>query len=65
MSGSPIVARAITELQEDLPIKQCLMALFSFELENADLKMPAFNDRYEKEIIKYSKAWTAPTDEGD
>lgn len=63
--GVPIVARAIAELREDPAVRQCLQALFSYELENAELKMPAFNEKYDKEIEKYAKAWMPPVEEGE
>ena len=60
MSGDRLVARHIAELKEDIATKQCLQALFSFELENAELRVVQFSDKYEKDIKKYTKAWSPP-----
>jgi hypothetical protein len=58
--GIPVVAKAIAELTDELPVKQCLQALFSYELENAQLKTPHFSERYEKELTKHAKQWSPP-----
>lgn len=64
MSGDRLVARHIAGLENDLPTKQCLQALFAFELENAELKIVQYSDKYEKEIKKYARAWM-PAEESD
>jgi hypothetical protein len=65
VSGVAVVAKAIADLQEDAPVKQCLRSLFSFELEHAELRMPSYTEKYVNTIVRYAKDWTPSPEEGD
>lgn len=65
MSGDRLVARRIVELDDSQEVRQCLQALFSFELENAELKVVQFFEKYDKETARFSKAWEPKTGEAE
>lgn len=57
ISGDRKVVQAIAALKEEPEVIQCLRALFTYELQNSELKVPRFAETYEREIDKYSQAW--------
>jgi hypothetical protein len=52
------VAKAIRELEVEEPVKNCLMALFTFELTSSSNKNAPFKKQYEGDISKYAAEWS-------
>jgi hypothetical protein len=58
MSGS-VVARSINEVDADPAVKNCLMALFTFELTSSNNKKTPYKKTYETEISKHASDWNS------
>lgn len=52
------MAKAIRELEVQGPVKNCLMALFTFELTSSSNKNAPFKKHYEGEISKHATEWS-------
>lgn len=52
------MAKAIRELEVQGPVKNCLMALFTFELTSSSNKNAPFKKQYEGEISKHATKWS-------
>lgn len=64
MSGDRLVAQRIIGLDVEPPVKKCLQALFTYEMEKADEVAPRYTAEYEKVIAALAREWTEEVDEG-
>lgn len=51
------MATAITSLEAEPQVKECLLALFTFELTSSGNKNAPFKKNYESEISKQADRW--------
>lgn len=49
-ANATIVARGIAKADCDVAVKNCLLALFNFELENTNVRNPQYKEKY-RDII--------------
>ena len=63
MSGDTLVARRIADFKGDMAVRGCLQALFTQELETADMAAPRYKSEYETAIRKHAQAWEPPNAE--
>jgi hypothetical protein len=61
VSGDRLVAQRIATLDAEVPVKKCLQALFTYEMEKADEVAPRYTAEYEQVIGKCATEWDPAT----
>lgn len=63
MSGDRLVAQRIIGLDVEVPVKKCLQALFTFEMEKSDEVAPKYTAEYERLISGCADDWKGESGE--
>lgn len=58
-----MVARSIGNLETEPAVRDCLMALFTFELTSSNNRNAPFKKAYENEIARYAHNWNAEAEQ--